>query len=318
MRPIPLYLCFYCLILNVQADPVKLGNVKLRDGRQLSAVNVLKVEPDGLRVEHQAGAGKLRIEELPESVIQKFNLSDTAATTWRQEEKARLDAAQTARRQEKIKILASASREYQESTTTSQRLAISRQKKDTAADYVLLDNQLREKAQEWQDAGRGDLAARFEDDRQLLKQQEIARPSAKLEAERDALAQRVDQLERDLNLARIQAVTNYVQPLAYPYGTNSLTISDSSSSWPVYQTHELWLNKIRPADCPPIYVSPPYCPPTSNIPPQRPTASLHSPFLPQAAACPPASARPGQTFVHPASPVVSVPNFVHGEHLWKK
>ena len=60
------------MMLSVHAEPVELGSVKLRDGRELTAVRVMSVEADGLRVEPHHGAGKLRFEVLPSPLVHQF------------------------------------------------------------------------------------------------------------------------------------------------------------------------------------------------------------------------------------------------------
>ena len=124
------------MMLSVHAEPVELGSVKLRDGRELTAVRVMSVGADGLRVEHHDGAGKLRCEVLPSSLVHQFQLTETAAAEGRQNELAPPEPKPAASRPENAKTPAPHSREVQESEANAQWLAIFRQNNDTPADCI--------------------------------------------------------------------------------------------------------------------------------------------------------------------------------------
>ncbi len=287
MKPTLLLLfCGSLLAGPAGAAPVDLGSLKLRDGRELSAVKVLKVEPDGLRVEHRDGVGKVRMEDLPGEVAQRFNLNEATASAWRLEEKKRLDEAADARRKVESRILAETARSEQDDQARNQRLAVFDQNKGPGVNYALLDEQLLAYIRTWKDAGRPDLAARLEEDRQLLKQQEIARPAGEVQAEREALARRVQDLQNEVSTLRQQ-----------PAGTTTTIVSSD----PFFSDRpSRYYSDFSPGFHQPIWVPPvtvPYCPP----PVVRPPAIVRPPMA-----------------THPPTRPMNQGNPIHGSHLWKK
>jgi hypothetical protein len=278
MKTLSAVFLFSLLALPAWAVPVVLGTVKLRDGRQFEDVKVIKVEPDGLRVEHRSGLGKLKVEDLPPELAQRFSLDEATASAWRMEEKKRLDTAAEARRQAEVRALAEAPRAEQDAQARTQRMSIFDQKKASFVNYVVLDDQLLTWSQLWKDAGREDLAARFEEDRAVLKQQEIARPATSQEKESQALAQRV------ANLQQAVAAVASRQPI-----TTTTIVMDSNPG------------RIRPSYYDPGYYNP------------RPSIYLQNPAFNQPAYCPPIAVRPP---VMPRP--VNMGNPMVGSHLWKK
>lgn len=250
------------------AAPESLGTLKLRDGRELTAVMVLKVEPDGLRVEHRDGVAKVRLEDLPAAVAKRFHLDETTAMAWRKEEKKRLDEAAEIRRQEEIRMLAEATRNDQDLQAREQRLAVFDQNRSREVNYAFLDEELLSHIRTWQEAGRPDLAARFEEDRQLLKQQEIARPADERQAEHQALVQQVGDLKNELhNLLQQQQQQQPPPPATTtvhsdPFQDPSLTTySDYAPGWvpPVY-----YPSVTLPVYPPPVVRPPMAVPPRLN------------------------------------------------------
>lgn len=287
----PLLLVFF-LPMSVKAAPVEVGMVKLRDGRQLEAVRVMKVEPDGLRVEHRDGVGKLSMEDLPADLARRFSLDEATATAWRMEQKKRQDDLDSARLRIKVRAMMEASRAEQESQAGSQRISLFDQAKAGDVNYASLDEQLLDQIQLWKEAGRDDLAARFEADRALLRQQEIARPAATAEAERQALARQVQALQGEVDAAAQRPVTTTVM------------LDSDLSSRRLYNPYYSSFNPspFYPVSPPctvpgPVIIhQPPYCPPVC-----RPTPIVR-----------PISAVPA-----PPRPV-NTGNLIHGAHLYKK
>ena len=278
MKTLPAVFLFSLLALPTWAAPVALGTVKLRDGRQFEDVKVMKVEPDGLRVEHRSGLGKLKLEDLPSDLARRFSLDEATASAWRLEEKKRLDTAAETRRRTEVRTLAEAPRAEQDAQARTQRMSIFDQAKASLVNYVVLDDQLLTWSQLWKDAGREDLAARFEEDREVLKQQEIARPASAQEKERQALAQRVANLQQEVAAAASRQPT-----------TTTTIVMDSN------------LGRIRPG-----YYYPDYYYPRPSIYVQNPVFN-QSPYCPPVAVRPPVMPRP----VNMGNPIV-------GSHLWKK
>lgn len=269
MKTLPAVFLFSLLALPAWAAPVVLGTVKLRDGRQFDDVKVMKVEPDGLRVEHRSGLGKFKLEDLPSDLAQRFSLDEATASTWRLEEKKRLDTAAETRRRNEVRTLAEAPRAEQDAQARTQRMSIFDQAKASLVNYVVLDDQLLTWSQLWKDAGREDLAARFEEDREVLKQQEIARPASAQDRERQALAQRVADLQNQVAAVNQQPTTTTI-------------VMDSNS------------DRFRPS-----YYYPDYYYPRSSIYVQNPVFN-QSPYRPPVAVRPPVMPRP----VNMGNPIV--------------
>lgn len=262
-------------MLPLGAAPVELGTVRLRDGRTLEKVIVMKVEADGLRVEHRAGAGKIRMIDLPSNLAERFSpdASGKGAGT-----------VPTPGAPKDDKSPAEAERAAQDSQVRQERMAIFDQIK-AESNYAAVDGQLLQKIKDWKDAGRDDLATLFEEDRVLLKQQELTRSSGTRTAEKESMADRLSKLQ-----AEVAAVN---QRLQYP--------SNYSTSSYHYRTYyyRSYPNYYYPQ--PSYYYVPGpvvnYCPPTVL----RPNPVVNVPSSPR-----------------PALNPVNTGNPIHGSHLWKK
>ncbi|MDB6070025.1 MAG: hypothetical protein JWL81_1196 [Verrucomicrobiales bacterium] len=313
---IPVLLLMSVLSLPVWAAPVSLGTVKLLDGRQFEDVKVMKVEPDGLRIEHKAGVGKVKLEDLPDAVARQFSLDETTASEFRMREKLREDGATDARRRAQVRALLETSKVGQDAQARSTRIAIFDQSKANRVNYASLDSQLLEQVELWKAAGRDDLAATFEEDRQLFRQQEITHPAA----EREALERRVRELQSDVDRARSQPPVSstsivvrqdpYSYPNTYPY----------SKSRYYYPTSRYYYPNGSP------YYYPNYGP-TNVINYYTPSSSYnHNPRpSPSSPYCPPSVVRPQPSYrppvmvnPNPAPRPMTQGNPVHGSHLWKK
>lgn len=292
MLPAALVLSFF--ISPAWAAPVDLGTVRLKDGKQLEQVRMIKVEPDGLRLEHRDGVGKVRMEDLPADLAERFSMDEATATAWRQAEKKRLDAEADSRRRAQARALMDNSRAEQEAQVRAQRMAIFDQARSGQANYAALDDQLLSQIQLWKDAGREDLAGRFEEDRQLLKQQEITRPGAALVSEKQALARRVESLQSEVNAANQRPTTTTV--------VIDSDLGSRRSYNPYYSNYYTSPSYYVPAPVvinPPAYCPPGYRPPTYPTPVQvRPPVALPTPVQRQ--------------------PAVNMGNPIHGSHLYKK
>ncbi len=273
------------LLVSLQAAPIDLGTVKLRDGRKLEEVKVMKIEPDGLRLEHREGVGKVRMEDLPSAVAERFSLDEATASAWRMAEKKRLDAEADSRRRAQVRVLMESSRDGQDAQARATRMSIFDQAKASNVNYAALDDQLLTQIQLWKEADRDDLAARFEEDRSVLKQQEIARPSTALESEKQALARRVESLQSEVNQANNRPTTTTV--VIDSDRTRRSSYDPYHSGY--YQTPTYYVPT-------PVVVHPtPWCPP------------IHQPK-------PAPIVRPHIVVPRPSN----MGNPIHGSHLWKK
>ncbi|RYD30404.1 MAG: hypothetical protein EOP86_20035, partial [Verrucomicrobiaceae bacterium] len=257
--------CFWILPAAAAEKPLPFFNdLPLTDGRKLEKVQVLKIEPDGLRVEHAHGAGKVPMEVLPADVIKRFNFNETDAADWREAEKKRKDEAAARGREEAVERMTATARAEQEEQVRRQRLALYQQMRGGTLNYVDADTALRKSIELYTQAGREDLAGILQEDRQLLKQQEIYRPSAELEKQKEELANRVTQLEADLTNARNQPPLIISQP-------DPFLISPSIyyNPTPIYIPVP---GNPLPTDCPPgprppVGRPPLDCPPGTVTPP---------------------------------------------------
>ena len=268
MKAFSVSLLFSLLALPAWAAPVELGTVRLRDGRQLEKVIVMKIEPDGLRLQHRDGVGKVRMEDLPSDLSRRFSLDEETASAWRQEEKRRLDGVADSRLRARVRVVMESSRAEQDSQARAQRLSIFDQAKASSVNYASLDEQLLTHIQLWKEAGRDDLAARLEEDRQLLKQQEIVRPATDAEAEKQMLARRIQSLQNEVASAKNRPAVTSVIVDSDRYGRSSYDPYYSS----YYQRSNYYYQ--RPAyyvPGPVIINQSPYCPPVS-----RPSPSYHN------------------------------------------
>lgn len=299
----------FCILPLATASAQELPffpDLTLRDGRKLTKVQVLKVEPDGIRVEHSAGAGKLGLEVLPSAVATKFNLSETDAAEWRETEKKRKDGEAAAERQAAVKKVLDAARAEQDEQVRQQRLALYQQMRDGSFNYVEADAALRKSIDIYKEAGREDLADLLRDDRETLRQQEIYRPTANMEAEKKKLADRVSQLEADLANARNQPpAIIYTEPS--PVWVPSTTIYYNND--PVYVPVPYCPPPV-PDNCPPALRPPGYRPPQVTVVPGNRPPEANYPARPTG---PPLTIGPRQPDVRqpdvrqPQVPPISLP-----------
>jgi hypothetical protein len=82
----------------LQGEQAVIPELRIPDGfvgdRVLKNVRIMKMEPDGLRLSHDAGISKIPYEALPESLREKFKFDPIAASAYRTEqEAARREAA---------------------------------------------------------------------------------------------------------------------------------------------------------------------------------------------------------------------------------
>lgn len=271
--------CFWILPAAAAEKPLPFFNdLPLKDGRKLEKVQVLKVEPDGLRVEHTHGVGKVPMEVLPADVLKRFNLNEADAANWREAEKKRRDETAAREKEEAVQRMAAAARVEQEEQVRLQRLALYQQMRAGTLNYVDADTALRKSIELYTQAGREDLAGILQEDRQLLKQQEIYRPAAELEKQKEELANRVTQLETDLANAQNQPPLIISQPdpfLISPsiyYNPTPVYIPVPGNPPPAYCPPGSRPPVVRPPlDCPPGTVTPPVVRPPWQPGPTHPS-----------------------------------------------
>lgn len=185
-----------------EEKPLPLGDLTLKTGERLSGVEVLSVEPDGLRVLHRHGVGKLKREALPPEIWERFKAEEEEEAVQREQKRKEENEKAEAERQAAVRKVAEASKEQQQRELDRQRREVFAIVATGKYDFVAIDNALRENMSIWKAAGREDFAQVLEEDRQLIKTQQLNRPGEEHQRTVDALQARVQELERELREAR--------------------------------------------------------------------------------------------------------------------
>lgn len=208
MKLSPLAAAFLLLPLTLTAAPLppspeKLGDIRLNDGRTLLKVSLLRAEPDGLRLEHAAGVGKVAFEDLPKSLQSRFQFDPAKASAFRSaalEEDARRAAEETRRLASEV-MQKEASR--QESDVQRAREAFYQLLSDGGYNFAQVDKALRDSIAILKEANRPDLAELLEKDRATLAARETVRGTEESKREREKLLARIRDLE-----AQVAALQN--------------------------------------------------------------------------------------------------------------
>jgi hypothetical protein len=66
------------------AEDEKIPELKTADGKVFQNVTITKVEPDAIRIMHEAGAAKIQFEMIPEELRKKFNMSSESVDLYRE------------------------------------------------------------------------------------------------------------------------------------------------------------------------------------------------------------------------------------------
>lgn len=301
MKTMPLFLFAAAfaatLAVTWAKEKVKLDDFKLEDGSQFKNPLVLKVEPDGLRIEHSAGVCKVKFEDLPEELQKQFAFDRGQAEEFRQQQLAEKEAKAAAEHEARVNQILEQRREVQESDFERAREAFYSLVESNEYSYPQLDRQLKETAAIFKEAGRKDLASQIEADRKFLRERELVRPAETQRREREQLLTRIRDLENQIAVlknrpADVQVVRDTE---VVPWIVDRPVIID------------------RPV------VQPVPCPPSSRPAPAPSRPSYIAPALPS----PPEPARPAYT------PAPSVPHATpsappssgaqqQGAHLWRK
>jgi hypothetical protein len=64
------------------AQPTEFPELKLTDGTLYSAVTVIEVQPDGLKISHDSGLAKIPFEKLPPEILSKFPKTTPPPPLW--------------------------------------------------------------------------------------------------------------------------------------------------------------------------------------------------------------------------------------------
>lgn len=348
MKLSPLAAAFLLLPLSLTAAPLppspeKLGDIRLNDGRTLLKVSLLRAEPDGLRLEHAAGVGKVAFEDLPKSLQARFQFDPDKASAFRSaalEEDARRAAEETRRLASEVMQKEASN---QESDVQRAREAFYQLLSDGGYNFAQVDKALRDSIAILKEANRPDLADLLEKDRATLAAREAVRGTEESKREREKLLTRIRDLEaqvaalqnRPLDVAVVQQ-TDFIpffvdRPVIVPVPTpipdpcppptrpirpsplpiSNLPISNLTNGIP----YVLPATGNRPVTQP-IRVPQPNVPPASGSRPVTQPINIPQPNVRPASGFSPL---PTPSFSPPASNFAPPPGMtpVTGAHLWQ-
>lgn len=285
-----------------------LGTLTLVSGSTFESARVTHVDPDGLRIRHAKGIARVPIEELSGSLRKRFGLTVEAAEAHRAELARQEEAAREKMREEVARRTAEESRAALENETTTLRTGWYDAISAGDFDYVALESAMRDRADILREAGRDDLAALVDEDRDVLKRAQIARAADPYRAEREALIARVRELEDALAAAQIAPPPPQVE------------VVDRLVEVPVFVPVDVPAREpgvVPPAARPPA-VPRPAVPHAATPRPAVPHAGVPRPATPHPPRSGPA-AKPTPPAPRPPGPAVpAIPHTIHGGHLYEK
>ena len=264
MNPIPslLLACLIILTSVAQAAPKaeKPFTLTTEGGKVYHKVQVMAVDPDGLRIIHADGAAKIAFEQLDAEMQAKYHFDSEKAASFRAEmEKQQKEA--TAANQKRT---AAEEEERAHAAFNEFRKTLLNSLQQFNYNYSELDTEIVGRIQQYRADGHEEWARVLEGDRELLKQRESQRASLEnnerakeLEKQNAKLQDQINQLQAAVNQTRtdgylpMKRVTYYSSPFPYTYYYNQ----------PFYYS-------------PPIYIRPPQqspCPPLRPVPSPSPT-----------------------------------------------
>jgi hypothetical protein len=308
MKTLPI-LCFFTLMAGsaMAKEKVTFDDLLLEDGTTLKNVVVLKVEPDGLRLEHKNGVSKVKFEDLPEMVQKKFTFDRQKAEDFRLAQETARETKAAVERKSRVEQILTQRREEQDGDLQRAREAFFQVVESDEYSYPQLDKTLMDSIAIFTEAGRKDLAALLQDDRKLLRERELVRPGEKYRRERDQLQERIRSLENQI------AGQNNPPP--------DVQVVHDGGLIPYFVDRPVIIDRpivVNPSNCPPAR---PYSrlPGTTTVttPPRIGPAMPISP-RPAQPAFTPAPARPSfpcQPSVPSSAPASGAQ--VQGAHLWK-
>lgn len=85
--------CFLVAAVSAASDPVRFPFLQTKDGKEYAGVKVTAVEPDGVKIAHQAGVARIPLEKLPDEVQALFNFDPAKVAEYRANKAAEQQAA---------------------------------------------------------------------------------------------------------------------------------------------------------------------------------------------------------------------------------
>ena len=315
MKTLPLLLLLAVFTGRAAAkEKIKLADITLEDGTALKDAVVLKVEPDGLRLEHHDGVSKVMFENLPGEVQKQFTFDLEEAEKFREERETDRATKAAGEHKARVEEIIRQRREVQERDAARGREEFYRLMESGEYSYPQLDNALKESISVLKEAGRKDLATMLEEDRKLLRERELIRPGERQRHEKDQLLDRIRDLENQV------AQLNNAPP--------AVQVVHDTATIPIFVDRPIVIDR-------PVFVHPPHetpapCPPSSHRVPSMP--GIMTPYAPAQPARPFTPAVP-QAPMQPRSSLPVAPSHSvaptrvvmpssgaqqHGAHLWKR
>jgi hypothetical protein len=297
-----------------ESKPTTFATLELNGAAPLKNVTVLKVEPDGIRVEHEEGVAKVKFENLSEAVQKQFGFDTNKATEFREAKVAEAQVRRAAERAEALDAESKALRRQQDEDVAQGRKDFFALLKSENYDYAELDAALRDSVKLLKEAGRDDLAQVLEEDRAYLKDREAKRPTAAQLAERAQLLNRIQQLESQVaGLSR------------QPTHTTTIIEDRASCSYPIYINRPVIVRLpepiVSPCPTPRPIIRPRPCPTPSPIltpqplPPYMPTPIIvHNPYRTSSPSVP----RMGTPVTQPQFGPTQANGYNGGAHIWNR
>jgi hypothetical protein len=255
MKPFP-SLLFAWLILLTSAAPAapkaeKPFTLTTESGKVYHKVQVMAVDPDGLRIIHAEGAAKIAFEQLDAELQAKYHFDSEKAAAFRAEMEKQLKAETEANQ----KLKAEAEEERAHASFNEFRKSLLNSLQQLNYNYAELDSEIVGRIQQYRENSHEEWARVLEGDRELLKQRESQRASLEnnerakeLEKQNAKLQDQINQLQAAVNQTRTddyrptKRVTYYSSPFPYTYYYNQ----------PFYYSPPIYIRPPQQSPCPPL------------------------------------------------------------------
>lgn len=298
MKTLPLLLVLAVFAGRSAAqEKIKLADLTLEDGTVLKDTMVLKVEPDGLRLEHHDGVSKVKFENLPQEVQKRFTFDRDQAEKFREEKEIARATKAAAERKARVEELLRQRREVQDLDVARGREDFYRILEAGEYSYPQLDKALQQSIADLKEVGRKDLAAVLESDRKLLRERELTRPGEKARQEKEQLTARIRDLENQVNL-----LNNQPQPVE---------VVQDVAMIPIFVDRPIVVDRPYVVDRSVIVPRPGVTPGPCAVPSGYPAAGVPRTVSPSTPFVPPAHVSPAMPS-HPSAPAIpSAPYVPH-------
>lgn len=273
MKTLPSLLLAWSILLTVHVPAApktaeKPFTLTTESGKVYHKVQVMAVDPDGLRIVHADGAAKIPFEQLDTELQAKYHFDSEKAAAFRTE----AEKAQRETNAANQKLKAQAEEERAHATFNEFRKTLLNSLQQLNYNYAELDTEILGRIQQYRADGHEEWARVLEGDRELLKQRESQRASLEtnerakeLEKQNAKLQDQIDQLQAAVNQTRTDGyrptkrVTYYSTPFPYTYYYNQ----------PFYYSPPIYIRPPQHTPCPPLRPVPTPTPQPIPVPHRR-------------------------------------------------